>query len=348
MASILRKKRFWGALIAIGILIFLFYDLDIPQTVEVARKLNVWYLIPALCCTTLLTVFKTTRWMTIVSRIRTVLFWPTLCLYATSQMIGVLLPALTGQAGRVILFSKKGNFTKTYAFSTIFLEVALDGAGLLVLMLLSSTVFVFPAQYRSISYVIGAAMLVLFAVFYASLHYQGALERIGHNRLRRRWPRTYLILRKFLRSFNDGISIMKSADKISVTALYTFLSWFMHIAAIYFLFRMFGLGLPAWAAVIVIIINYLALMVPITPGNLGSFQLAVVAGLNLFAVEKTVAVLFSVMLYAVDMLPIIALAICFLLKEKFSISEISEDEKLIEEVEMMVVESDVPVEDGKS
>lgn len=348
MASILRKKRFWGALIAVGILVFLFYDLDIPRTVEIARRLNVWYLVPALLCTTLLTVFKTTRWMTIVSRIRKVLFWPTLCLYATSQMIGVLLPALTGQAGRVILFSKKGNFTKTYAFSTIFLEVVLDGAGLLILMLLSSTVFVFPAQYRSISYVIGAATFLLFVFFYASLHYQGALERMGHKHLRRRWPRTYLILRKFLRSFNDGISIMKSADKISVTAGYTFLSWFMHVAAIYFLFRMFGLGLPAWAAVVIIIINYLALMVPITPGNLGSFQLAVVGGLNLFAVDKTVAVLFSVMLYAVDMLPIIALSICFLLKEKFSISEISEDEKLIEEVEKMVSSSDEPVGDDKS
>ena len=41
-------------------------------------------------------------------------------------VIAVLLPALTGQAGRVLLFSKKGNFSKTYCFSTIFLEVVLD------------------------------------------------------------------------------------------------------------------------------------------------------------------------------------------------------------------------------
>ncbi len=347
LPSFFRKKRFWGGLIAVAILIYLFYDLNIPRTIDVARNLNIWYLGPALICTTLLSVFKTLRWMTIVSRVRRVLFWPTLCLYATSQMIGVLLPALTGQAGRIILFSKKGNFTKTYAFSTIFLEVALDGAGLLILMLLSSTVFVFPAQYRSISYVIAAATFVLFVVFYASLQYQGALERFGHNRIRRRWPRGYLIVRKFLRSFNDGISVMKSTDKLFVTTVYTLLSWAMHIISIFFLFKMFDLTLPVWAAVVVIIINYLALMVPITPGNIGSFQLAVVGGLNLFAVNKTVAVLFSVMLYAVDMLPIIALSICFLLKERFSISEISEDEQLIEEVEKMVVESEVPVGDDK-
>jgi uncharacterized protein (TIRG00374 family) len=255
MVSIFTKKRFWGALIAVAILIFLFYDLDIPRTVEISRQLKIWYLVPALICTALLTVFKTLRWKTIVSRIRRVLFWPTLCLYATSQMVAVLLPALTGQAGRIILFSKRGDFTKTFAFSTIFLEVALDGAGLLILMLLSSSVFVFPAQYRSISYVIGAATFLFFAMFYASLHYQDKMEAFGHRRIRRRWPRVYLILRKFLRSFNDGISIMKSADKITMTAVYTFLAWLMHIAAIYFLFKMFGLGLPAWAAVIIIIIK---------------------------------------------------------------------------------------------
>ncbi len=110
---------------------------------------------------------------------------------------------------------------------------------------------------------------------------------------------------------------------------------------------MFNLDLPIWAAVVVIIINYLALMVPVTPGNIGSFQLAVVAGLNIFGVPKTEAVLFSVILYLVDMLPMMALSAFFLFKEHFSISEISEDKELMAEVEKMVVQSDVPFEGDK-
>ncbi len=344
MASIFKKKQFWGGLIAIGILIFLFYDLNVPRTMEVARGLKLLFFLPVLISTTLLVVFKASRWKTIVSKVRKVLFWPTLSLYATSQLIAVLLPALTGQAGRVILFSRKGDFSKTYAFSTIFLEIVLDGAGLIMLMLLSSSVFVFPQEYRFVSYIIAAATLLVLMLFYASLHFQHRLERFGYYKLRPRSPKMFLVLRKFLRSFNEGISVMKSTDKLFVVSILTVLAWMAHIVSVYFLFHMFNFNLPIWAAVVVIIINYLALMVPVTPGNVGSFQLAVVAGLNIFGVPKTEAVLFSVILYIVDMLPMIGLSAFFLFKEHFSLSEISKDQELMAEVEKMVVETEVPVE----
>jgi len=348
MPSFFKKKQFWGGVIAAAILFFLFYDLDLPRTVEIARQLKGGYLIPALACTTFLVFFKASRWRTIISRVRRVLFWPTVFLYATSQVIGVVLPALTGQAGRVIFFAKNADFTKTYAFSTIFLEVVLDGAGLIILMLLSSSVIVFPREYRFISYIIGGATLFVFILFYASLHFQEQLESYGYNRIRRRSVRTFLTLRKFLRSFNDGISILRSSDKLLVIVFFTFMSWASHIGSVYFLFRVFDLQLPLTAAVVVIIINYLALMVPITPGNLGSFQLAVVGSLNIFSIPKTEAVLFSVILYVIDMVPMFALSSFFLFREHFSISEVSEDKKLMKEVEKMVVESDIAGQDSES
>jgi uncharacterized protein (TIRG00374 family) len=259
-------------------------------------------------------------------------------------MIGVLLPALTGQAGRVLLFSRKGNFTKTYAFSTIFLEVVFDASGLLILMLLSSSVFVFPPEYRFISYIIAVVTVLLLALFYSSLHYHERINQLLFRRIRPRSVKMYLILRKFFRSFNEGIGIMKSTDKMFILSIFTFMSWGSHIASIYLLFHMFSLDLPVWAAVVVIIINYLALMVPITPGNLGSFQLAVVGSLGIFGVGKTEAVLFSVLLYLVDMIPMLALSSFFLFHEKFSLSDIGREEELMAEVERMVEEPEQPVE----
>ncbi|MCK5127472.1 MAG: flippase-like domain-containing protein [candidate division Zixibacteria bacterium] len=345
MASIFKKKQFWGGLIAAAILVFLFYDLDLTRTLNVARELDLLYLIPALLSGAGIIVFKTFRWKTIVSKVRKVLFWPTLCLYATSQLIAVVLPALTGQAGRVLLFSRKGKFSKTYAFSTIFLEVVLDGAGLIILMMIASSVFVFPEDYRFISYIIGVATLFLLILFYFSLRFQKNLENFIHRRIRPRSRKVYLVIRKFIRSFNDGISVLRSTDKLFSISINTILAWACNIGAIYFLFFMFNFDLPVWAAVVVIIVNYLALMVPITPGNLGSFQLAVVASLKMFSVPKTEAVLFSVMLYLVDMIPMLVMAAFFLFKEHFSISEISEDEELIEEVEKMVVETDIEIKE---
>lgn len=345
MKSLLKKKQFWGGLIAIGILTFLFYDLNVARTYSLAKNLKLVYLAPVFLCSTLIMVFKALRWRTIVSRVRKTKFWPALTLYSTAQAIGVLLPALTGQAGRVIFFSRKVEFSKTYAFSTIFLEIVFDGAGLIVLMLISSSAFAFPPEYRKYSYMIGIATILLFVFFYLSLHFQNRMERIGRKTILPLSRRAYFVLRKFFRSFNEGLSVIKSTDKLFVVSLHTFLSWLAHVGAVFFLLLMFDfkLGISReWAAVVIIIINYLALMLPITPGNVGTFQLAVVAGLNLFGVEKTGAVLFSVILYLVDMVPIFTLSAFFLFKEKFSLWEISEDEELIAEVEQMVVESDMP------
>jgi uncharacterized membrane protein YbhN (UPF0104 family) len=132
-----------------------------------------------------------------------------------------------------------------------------------------------------------------------------------------------------------------------VVSFLTLLSWGSHIGSVYFLFRAFQFDLPIWAAVVVIIINYLALMVPITPGNVGSFQLAVVAGLNLFSVPKTEGVLFSVLLYIFDMVPMLVLSTFFLFKEHFSISEISADKAAMAEVEQLVVDEGVTPQEEK-
>lgn len=347
MPSIFKKKQFWGGLIAVAILVFLFYDLDLPRTAEVARHLGFWYLVPALVCTTLLLFFKTIRWIVIVGKVRKLLFWPTLFMYSAAQLVAVLLPALTGQAGRVLLFSRKGDFTKTYVFSTIFLEIVLDGAGLIGLMLLSSSVIVFPGEYRFISYIIGAATLMLVILFYASLNFQDRIERFGHKRIRKRSVKAYLILKKFVRSFNDGISVIKSTDKLFVVSSTTFLAWAAHIGSVFFLFYAFHFDLPISAAVVVILINYLALMIPVTPGNLGSFQLAVVAALNVFSIPKTEAVLFSVILYVLDMVPMIILGAFFMFKEQVSIVEMRHDEELIAEVQKLVSEPDSPIESGE-
>jgi len=329
----------------VGIFVFLFYDLNLSRTAEVARELKLIYLIPALACTTIWILLKTLRWVTIVGITRKLIFWPSLYLYSTAQVISVLLPALTGQAGRVLLFSKKGNFSKTYVFSTAILEIVLDGAGLISLMLLASTFFAFPEEYRFVSYIIAGATLLVLIIFYCSLNFQSKLESIGHRTLRRKSPKVYLIIRKFMRSFNEGISALRSTDKIFVMLAYTILSWIMHVGSVYFLFHAFNLDLPASAAMVVIIVNYLALMVPITPGNLGSFQLAVVAALNIFAVPKTEGVLFSVILYLIDMIPLLFFASFFVFKEQFSIFDFSDDEELIADVENLATEAEKPVEE---
>jgi uncharacterized protein (TIRG00374 family) len=346
MASFFKKKQVWGIVLAVAILIFLFYDLNLPRMGEIAKDIDYIYLLPVLLCSFLLVLAKALRWKTMAERVRKIALWPTISLYSTGQVLNVVLPALTGQAGRILLLSKNGNLSKTFVFSTIFLEVLFDAAGLIVLMLISSSVFIFPEQYRFVSYIIASVTLSIFLVFYLILHFQEPLGRFGERLIRPRSRRIYLVLRKFFRSFNRGISVMKSTEKLAAIAFYTAIWWGSHIGVVYFLFLAFRMQMPFLAAIIVVIINCLALMIPLTPGNLGSFQLAVVAGLNIFSVSKTEAVFFSFLLYIVDMIPIVILSGFYIFKSQFSLQQIGTDEELAE-IEKMVAESDFPVKEDR-
>ncbi len=340
MPSIFKKKQFWGALVAIAILVFLFHDFNFRRMGELAKELEFVYLIPAFLLATLMIVFKTWRWVKIVGKARKVRFFPTLSMYSTSVLINIMLPALTGQAARVILFSKQGKFSKTFAFSTIFLEVVLNGTGLIILMMLSSMLWVFPSEYQSVSYIIGAATLAIFILFYLSLTFQKRIEDFASRRIRPRSARVYMAVRKTIRSFNQGLSVLKRTDKLAFVLGITLLTWAAEIGVVYSLFHVFGFDLPLLPAVVILIINHLAIMIPITPGNVGPFQLAIVAGLNLFAIRKTEAVLFSVVLYLIDMLPIVILSWYHLFKENFSILQLGEDEEVLQEVKKMVSDED--------
>ncbi|MDH4035287.1 MAG: flippase-like domain-containing protein, partial [candidate division Zixibacteria bacterium] len=100
-----------------------------------------------------------------------------------------------------------------------------------------------------------------------------------------------------------------------------------HTAVIYFLFLSFGLHLPFAAAAVVMIVNTLALLIPITPGNAGTFEVAVSTSLTAFAVGRSDAVLFAVALHIIDLLPVFVLGMSFLHMERVSIREIKSEHR---------------------
>jgi len=105
---------------------------------------------------------------------------------------------------------------------------------------------------------------------------------------------------------------------------------------VFFLFRAFGFGLPLGAAAAVMIINTIALLVPITPGNAGTFEIAVSTSLIAFSVGRSDTVMFALALHFIDLIPMYILGVAFLKMEKVSIKEIKsqhEEETILEHVD---------------
>lgn len=335
MRTFYKRKEFYGTIIALVLLGFFVKDINLHDVNLLLHRVNYYFLIPALLGEFLLIVLKAVRWKTIVEKTKKLRVLPVIPLYSAGQVINIVMPALTGQVGRLLLFSKKAGLTKSYVFSTILLEVLFDAISLLVLIFLLSLAFVFPEEYRSLSYIIAVVTVAVFLILYGILQFKDQLGDLARKGLRSRWPGFYITLRKFARSFYRGIDLLRSTQYFFRTLMYSFASWFAHILVIFFLIKSFGFELHFVTAIVVMVINTIALMIPITPGNAGTFEWAVAVPLMAFKIPKSDAVLYALALHILDLIPIFVMGLFFFKTERMSLKEITEEgekEEVLDEV----------------
>jgi uncharacterized protein (TIRG00374 family) len=336
MAVFWKKKQFWGALIGIALLAYCVKDIRLSELHSLAERVNYYYLIPAVLCGFLFMSFKGMRWRLMIIRQKRVPRLRAITVYCAAQILGIVMPALTGQVGRIILLAHKEALRKTFVFSAIVLEILFDAISLIVFMLVTSLAFAFPANYRFMSFVVAAVTVGMMILLYVILHYQAGVEEFGRRRMRERWPGAYITFKKFLRSFTKGIEVLRSSQHTIGTLAYSLAAWTTHMMVVWFLMKSFGLDLPFATAAVVMIINTIVLMVPITPGNAGTFELAVSTSLAAFSVGRSDAVLFALALHILDLVPTLILGFYFLHLEKLSLRRLkqeNQDEDILDRID---------------
>jgi uncharacterized protein (TIRG00374 family) len=333
---IFKKKKFWGTVIAIALLAFCFRSVRYEDMRSLAERIDYIYLVPTVVCATLFYIFRALRWRLIVSQVKAIRISRSILLYSAGQILNAVMPALAGQVGRMFLFSRKEGLRKSFVFSTILLELLFDAMSLILFILLTSVTFVFPDEYRLAGIIMSAATAVGLILLYVFLHYQARLEEFGRRHLRPRWPGAYISIKKSVRSFTTGIKMLRSSRHLSRSLAFSLLQWLSHILTIYLLMRAFGFEwLTFAAAVAIMIVNQIAVMIPITPGNAGTFELMVSASLTAFKVSSSDAVLFAIALHVIDLLPVFVMGYIFVQREKVSLARIKaehEEESVLDEL----------------
>ncbi len=334
MPGFFKRKELWGSIIALVLLAYILYDVGLQDLRSVSKKANFYYMIPALLAQFAVAIIKSIRWRTIVHKTQVLKFSLAIPLWSAGQVINFALPALTGQVGRVLLFSKNTGLKKSFVFSTLLLELMFDAIVLIILVIIASMAFAFPSEYRSVSYIIAGITLVGFILLYLLLQYRDRLEAIGERTIKKRRPGLYIALKKFARSFSRGISLLQSTNYCIKTFLLSAAAWICHLLVVYFIFMSFGFDLPFIVALAVLVINTIAVLIPITPLNAGTFEIAVIAPLIAFGIPKSEAALYSISLHLINFIPIFILGWFFLRADKDALEEIKKEGKgeLLDEV----------------
>ena len=147
--SILKRKRFWGLLLTIGLLIYCFYDLDLYAILNAISAIDIRYLIPLIFIEVIIAFIRASRFTYFVDAFKPAKIRKIFPIYCIGIMTNLLMPYLTGQVARIFLLSKKAHVKKTSIFTTTVLEVLFDGLAIIAIFLVISLFEVIPDDFQA-------------------------------------------------------------------------------------------------------------------------------------------------------------------------------------------------------
>lgn len=323
--KILDWKKLLGAAVAIGLLYLSFHNVNLAELWQSLTRLHPLFLVGAAASAVAMNWAKGMRWRALIKDAKPITKSRAFSLFHVGQMINLSIPMLGGQAGRIVMLAKQEELSKTFCFTTVAMEVLFDAVSLILLIYVASFLFDIPSWVRETE-VYAAAVVGLFIVILVLLmKYERGLAYFGKKIVRRRFPRLYKKLEKWTTSMSRGIASLRSGKGVFTVGFYTMLIWFFHIGICVMLIQAFGLKAPFWAGAVVVIINSFLLLIPVSPGNLGSFQITVISALSLFDVSHAEAAAFSIVLHFMDYMPVFSIGFAILLSNNFSFKKLREE-----------------------
>jgi len=223
------------------------------------------------------------------------------------------------------MIAKKEEIKKTFAFTSVVLEVLFDAIVLFGLLLFVSSFYVFPDYLTSWWHLGGLGIVGLSVfLFWMSRNHKEATEKIENGRFSQINSFTERLL-DLKTTFIYGLKMLRSSKHLLMVTGLTRISWSLQAMMVFLLIKAFGIEIDLWGAVVIMVICTVMVMVVVTPINIGTFQLACVFALSLFKVDKQTALSFSIVLHFFNYIPPVLLGWLFSLKEGLSFKKLYHD-----------------------
>ena len=224
-----------------------------------------------------------------------------------SQLIGYMgnnvFPLRLGELLKAYYLEKKSKISKYEVLGTIILERVLDLVGLVLLFLILINFSLFelidPIYIKIIYSILIFTLLAILASF--------NLNKMKNFKFKNK---SFLIL-------NDIISGFSTINRLNflLSMFFTILTWISYVIVVFLVQKSMFLDLNFIQCILILFISSIVLMIPSMPGNIGTFEGAVVYTLLLFGIEDNFG--FAFILHAVSFIPYTLLGLYYLIKERY-------------------------------
>lgn len=235
-----------------------------------------------------------------------------------------IFPAHLGEFLRAYVVGKKQKIPASSAFASIVTERIVDMFSFLLLMILTLIFFPFPDWVQKSGYImfISTALLLLFlfllkrntekTLHLVQLIFKPMPERLTHKIL--------AMLQYFLKGF-VGVGSWLNYSIIFLTSIFI---WTCYVLVFVIGFAAFDFDLSWLAALVVLVITTISVVVPSSPGYVGTYHWLCQIALGLFGVSESPALAFAFVIHGANMIPFFILGVLLAWREGIHISKMSE------------------------
>jgi uncharacterized protein (TIRG00374 family) len=316
-----------GMGISLFFLILLFRKIDFNQLVNVLKTLDYRYLVAAVIVTILSISSRAVRWHYLVlplkkAKPRNLLSATIICYMANN-----LLPARLGEFARAFVFAEKEGLSASSVFATLVIDRLFDGFSVLIILLITFFTVKLPPGMENLQNGLVTGGYVTLAIYLAVIVFLVLLKRSTARTIHvigfalKPFPK--IIAEKtinLLGSFIAGIRLPTKPGELIAILLSCSFIWGTAAWTIDLTLKAFNIQLPFTAALFILVFLVFAVMVPASPGFVGTYHAACMYGLMAFAIPKEQALSVALIVHAVAFFPIIFVGFYVLWREKISFS----------------------------
>lgn len=315
-------------LISFLFLYFAFRNVDFSGVMEIAKTVNLPLLLIGVALQFCSFFLRAYRWQMLLSPMKTVNYQSSYQVLMISYAANNVIPLRAGDVLRAVLIGKKENISKVSSFSTVLLERISDGLTVLLFLFIGlsflSSDAAFLDQIKIMSLLVFTAAIIFIVVLNV---FQEKLIKFVVALVEKRSPKVSSILGSLLTNFLVAFQVVNSLAVVAKITAISLIVWSLEASLFSFGAMAFGIGWneAVLIGIVTVAIVNLGIMIPSSPGYIGTFQFFAILSLGLFAVSPELAASYSLVVHLAQYLPITLVGLVLWLT--YSIKNTTEQDK---------------------
>ena len=312
-------KLITGIVISIAFLYLAFGKINLDQMSKSFQQANFWIFIPTVFMTLIAHWLRGMRWQLFLKSIKKVSVWSLFSATMIGYMGNTVLPAHLGEVFRANVVGNREGIPTSSVLATLVIERIIDVLTLLVIMVVAVFIYPFPDWVTKSGYIMFALTLALFA-FLVLLKRQNRFT-LGVLRIALKLFPKFIArkIEELLQAFIKGINgLDRKRDYFSMFLL-SLMIWGCYWLALHLLFYSFNLievyHVNTVSSVVLLVITTISIVVPSSPGYVGTYHYLCQLSLALFGVPRSVGLSFAIVAHGLSILPTALIGFIFVWKE---------------------------------